>query len=596
LRPGARLSILLALCILGGLPSVVPAKDVPQPVPTREKRRATWEGRIYLRVPVPGGGLKAVAKTYTGDPGNEAAIRKATPHKRRSRITEARVPFDLLLPPFREEVLSALFPGDRRVSQGWEHRWKEGPLAGWESWEAVASWFTGSSKNAPNLKASNEAAGTRPEAGCAVLIPEGILWRPIRDLPPPRSSPKEGPGLPGEEAPAPAPPPPEPAPAAPEGEVPPALLEYGADSRGEYAVYRLRRGEALYSAVAVRFTGRISASDVNEMAMKIAERSGIGDVTDIPVGYPVKIPLEELLPQYLPPDNPLHQEWLANRRSADQFTNPYKSAALEGVVVILDAGHGGRDRGAMKNGVWEDSYVYDIACRIHRGLERYTQARVLMVLHSPRLGYEPQDREDLLPNEDAVVLTHPWHKPESQERVRAGVNLRWILTNSYFLRLQKEGVDPARVVFTSVHADSLHPSLRGAMFYIPGKPYRSGEWSVRGTYYGQFEEYRAHPSFSLSQRELTRSEGLSRQFAESLEGSFRRGGLAMHPYSPTRNHVIRGRRQWVPAVLRNSLVPCSVLIEVCNINNVEDAKLLRDPEFRQRIADAYIRALIAYYS
>ncbi len=65
---------------------------------------------------------------------------------------------------------------------------------------------------------------------------------------------------------------------------------------GEYAVYRLQRGEALYSAVVVRFTGQLLAVQVNETAMEIAARSGIDDVTDISVGYPVKIPLDLLLP------------------------------------------------------------------------------------------------------------------------------------------------------------------------------------------------------------------------------------------------------------------------------------------------------------
>ncbi len=600
------LPALLALFILIGTAPRIPAKDVPKPIATENRRSATWEGKLYLRVPMPKGGFKSIAKKYTGNAGSENAIRKATPRKRGRKITEARVPFDLLLPAYRKEVLGALFPQDRRVTQGWEHPWKKGPLAKWESWGAVASWFTGSSKNAPNLKEANKAAGSKPKNGEVILIPEGLLWKPIKELPPPHSTPKSGPGLPGEQEPEHVNPPAEqghvdlptkPVPyTLPQGKISSVILEYGKDAQGEYALYRLQQGEALYSAVAVRFTGRINAADVNEMAMRIAKRSGIKDVTDIPINYPVKIPLEELLPQYLPHSNARYKEWLANRQSADKFTNTFKSAALDGVVVILDAGHGGRDRGAMKNDVWEDSYVYDIACRIRRSLERFTKARVLMTLHSPSLGYEPQDKEKLTPNTDAVILTHPWHKPESKERVKVGVNLRWYLSNDYFLHLKKEGVDPHHIVFTSIHADSLHPSLRGAMFYIPGKPYRSTKWSVKGSYYQQFEEVKRNPSFRVTSRDLNRSEGLSRQFTRTLESSFSQNGLAMHPYSPTRTHVIRGRRHWVPAVLRNNLVPCSVLIEVCNINNPKDAKLLRDPKFRQKIADAYIEALIRYYS
>ena len=63
------------------------------------------------------------------------------------------------------------------------------------------------------------------------------------------------------------------------------------------------------------------------------------------------------------------------------------------------------------------------------------------------------------------------------------------------------------------------------------------------------------------------------------------------------SHVVRSKkRAWVPAVLKYNIVPCSILIEVCNLNNEEDAKLMKDPLFRQKVANAYIEALILYYS
>src|SRR5256885_11217725 len=36
-----------------------------------------------------------------------------------------------------------------------------------------------------------------------------------------------------------------------------------------------------------------------------------------------------------------------------------------------------------------------------------------------------------------------------------------------------------KVVFLSIHADSLHPSLRGAMIYIPGERYVQGSYEKR---------------------------------------------------------------------------------------------------------------------
>ena len=81
-------------------------------------------------------------------------------------------------------------------------------------------------------------------------------------------------------------------------------LVYAEDSGGEYALYRLQAGEALYSSVVVRFTGRVFAEDVNAVAAEIAARSRIADVTDIPIGYGVKIPLELVQPEFLPAGHP----------------------------------------------------------------------------------------------------------------------------------------------------------------------------------------------------------------------------------------------------------------------------------------------------
>ena len=597
--PGLLLLVLLLLSGAGGA----------SPVPTKEGRRAAVEGLLFLRVPLSAkGGLAAAARTYTGAPKNLDLLKRYNPSPRKGRLREARIPLSLLLPAYAEETLTALFPEDRRTPAGWEHRWGKGPKGPKETWSDLARWFTASAKNAGPLAAANRAAGRRPRPGRAVLIPDGLLLPSVRAIRPPPTG-RERPV--GAAASPPRPPigPPAPAPSAPAapsaapapGAGPEAgggepLLEYGRDEGGPYALYRLKAGEALYSAVVVRFTGNVNAEDVNALAQEVARRSGITDVTSIPVGFPVKIPLDELLPQYLPPDDPRYQAWSQNQTELQAVANPIKSEALEGVVVILDAGHGGLDRGAMKHGVWEDSYVYDIVCRIREVLERRTKARVLMTLLVPNLGYKPQDKALLTPNTGAVLLTHPWFKQTSREETRVEVNLRWHLANQYFLRLRKEGVAPERVVFTSVHADSLHPSLRGTMFYIPGDAYRSNRWCSSGPAYEPFQEFRDGRCYEMDDAALRRAEGLSFRFSRTLEAAFTARGLTLHPYNPTRDHVVRNRRAWVPAVLRNTLIPCAVLVEVCNLANEKDAARMKDPAFRQAVAEAYVDALIRYYS
>lgn len=534
-----RLPLCATLVVLLLAGTALWAERKPAPVPTREGRSASIEGPVFLRVPVgKKGGIPAAALKYTGDAENAKAIEKLNPRPRKGRTLEVRIPLELLLPAFRLEALSALFPKDKRTASGWDHVWGESPLGEEETWDDVALWFSGSRRFSSKLRQANSGAGRRPKSGSTVHLPAGLLIPALLEIPGPPPAP--GPGLPpggpepkpaapphkepavppqappgfigpppppatGEETPQ-TPPdfigPPWPPPAAgeappptPGGPQPPAEgpgtppgpvpspLTYGQDDQGPYAIYNLQAGEALYSAVVVRFTGNMDADDVNALALEYAKRSGIEDVHSIPVGFPVKIPLDDLLPQYLPQSDSRYVDWAKKQAEVGQFTNTYKNSALEGVVIILDPGHGGLDRGAMKNGVWEDSYVYDITCRIREGLEKRTKARVLMTILEPDLGYKPRDKEKLTPNKGSVILTHPWFAPKSSDETRVEVNLRWVLANQYFERLTKEGIDPQRVIFTSVHADSLHPSLRGTMFYIPGVAYRNERWCVAGVQY-----------------------------------------------------------------------------------------------------------------
>src|SRR6185295_12999026 len=186
----------------------------------------------------------------------------------------------------------------------------------------------------------------------------------------------------------------------------PFHLDYGVDRDGEYAIYRLRPGEALYSGVVVRFTGRIYAADVNALAADIAKRSGIEDVTDIPVGYAVKIPFDVLEPEFLPEGHPKRKEYEASVRASAQFSNQVHTRGLNGITVVLDAGHGGNDSGASPGGVWESLYVYDIALRAKRLLESRSAAKVVLTTRDGE-EFRIQDADVLPVSRRHAVLTDP---------------------------------------------------------------------------------------------------------------------------------------------------------------------------------------------
>ena len=69
----------------------------------------------------------------------------------------------------------------------------------------------------------------------------------------------------------------------------------------------------------------------------------------------------------------------------------------------------------------------------------------------------------------------------------------------------------------------------------------------------------------------------------------------MHPFKPVRDKIIRNKSAWVPAVLRYNSVPAKMLLEVCNLANDEDRRLVQTRSYRQKVSEATVRGLLAYY-
>ncbi len=469
-----------------------------------------------------------------------------------------RVPLDFLAADLQVAVVRTLFDQDRADAGGWRHQVRAFGDAGTESLWHVSTWFTGRGENYRVILESNDLVEEDLQPGQAIVIPAHLLRPAFRSALPASS---------------------------------PYHLEYGRDSQGEFATYRLKPGEALYTAVVMRFTGRVYSEDVGELASEIAERSGIENVRDIPVDFAVKIPFEHLMPEYLPPGHERRREYEDRLLASGRFSNQVRATSLRGVTVVLDAGHGGADVGASVSEVWESVYVYDIMLRVKRLLELATGAVAIATTQDGN-GYAIPDRDRLASSKSHRVLTTP-NYPIADARV--GVHLRWYLANSIYRQAREKGTDPAKVIFISIHADSLHRSLRGAMIYIPAAEYRTGSFGKSGQVYSARREVRERPSVSYSSRERIQSEGLSRDLAGHILDAFRVSNLAVHPDRPVREKIIRGRRQYVPAVIRFNAVPAKVLIEVCNLANSTDRNLMQTREFRQRVAESIVRGILGYY-
>ena len=568
-RRTIRLAVLAVLAVLAASPPSPAAPLGNNPAAARTVRTSLGDGVVVAlseeglfveSSPQKGEGLYAFTRRLCGD---EKWAQQIVVANGGTQVLHAgeryRVPLALLSNELQVRAVRALFPTDKGQADGWRHEVRGvGPLQRESIWQ-LSLWFTGTGENFRAIREYNEFLDDDVPRGAAVVIPSELLLPAFRAV------------LPVPET--------------------PYHLDYVKDATGEYAVYRLRPGEALYSSVVVRFTGRVYANDVNAFATELARLNGIPDVTDIRIGHRIRIPFDELLPEFLPEGHPKRVEYEASLRASTQFSNQVRAKGLAGITVILDAGHGGHDSGATMSGVWESTYVYDIALRVKRLLESHTAAEVVLTTRDGS-AWRIHDSDVLPFSRGHAVLTTP---PYPITDARIGVNLRWYLANSVYRRVTGRHSDPQKVVFLSIHADSLHPSLRGAMAYLPAADLVGGSFGKSGGVYASRKEVQEAQTVSFSRPQRVESEGLSRELAKQIIAAFSGRDLPVHPFKPVRDKIIRNNGTWVPAVLRYNSVPAKILLEVCNLANEQDRKLVQTRAYRQKVAEAVVQGVLAYY-
>ncbi len=461
----------------------------------------------------------------------------------------------------KKKVLKALFPEDKLTENGWDHKVTYTGRNGETLWR-IAVWFTGSGTHTDKIQKINRINPQKLGHGTRILIPTELL---IDDLKTAVSYP-----------------------------ITVNSLIYRQDKEGVYAEYILRKGQTIYSDVVLRFTPRVTAQEVMQAAKTILKRSQLTSFRSIPANTKLKIPEDLISPQHLPPNHSLRIQYEKTLKETLKYQKSSLAHRLEGVTVILDAGHGGIDPGASgPGGEREDEYAYDVMCRAKLLLESATQATVHVTIKDDELGFVPRSDSFLKSGKNLErIQTHPQYLIQD---TRIGLNLRWLLANYLFEKHLRAKYPADKCIFASFHMDSLHPNAQGLMVYIPGADFYKGQCHIKSSVYLRRTEAKGQNRIQMTRKDRLRAEGYSRSFAHSIQNTCRNLGLKMHSNQPIRHYIIRKRNPWVPAILKYCKIPTRVLIELANLQNPDDQIRIRDPDYRQKLAEMFVDSLLIYF-
>ena len=536
-----------------------------------------WNGKrlvVKLKPQSGEGGYNLAKRVLESKYRSLKTIRKYSKSRRLYRNRYITFPFKVINNVIRSSALKAIFFNDKADGDYWKHQ----VTYGWETTTLIAGLFTKKGIKSRHLVRYNKMRkkGNILKIGDVIKIP----WKWISpELALRRVAVK-----------------------------PPLKLKQEASGKF-FAHYRMKPGETLYSSVVIRFTGRLLNDEVNQVAKKILKLNNIPDAKLIQNRQNIKIPLEWLSEEYL--GNQTNNEFSAKKAATSGKTSKTKKSKTKSkksktrivakktnvhkIHVILDSGHGGGDPGTSggsrknKDLIFEDEVVYDVSKRMSELLKKEG-----VIVH-PTLS-DPNQKKPVrfLSNrhdKDEQLLVTPRY---SSRNSRVGVNMRVYLVNHIYKKLRKQKVPPENIIFISLHGDSLHSSLSGVMVYYPDRRLRRGSFRLKSKIYRRIKEYNSKLTFQAKDNRY--SEKLSKSFGKIIIDEFRKTKLRTHRVSSAvRGYLYRKGKKTLPAVLRYSKVPTSVLVEIANLNNRRDRQDLLKSITRQRIAKAISNSIYTHF-